>query len=85
MPCELHQMGRCLIQHKNSRDRKVSIRAIKKEVGRVLEHSADYHDLLNLSGGLTISVINALFSFLYHRDQRKRACRKGPARDINRG
>jgi hypothetical protein len=66
--CRLHQMGGSLIQHKNSRDRKGSIRALKKEIGRVLEHSADYHALLNLAYGSTISVINALFSFLYHRD-----------------
>jgi hypothetical protein len=61
-------MGVSLIQHKNPRDRKGSIRALKKDIGRVLEHSADYNTLLNLACGSTISVINALFSFLYHRD-----------------
>jgi hypothetical protein len=68
MSRQLHQMGGSLIQNKNSRDRKGSIRALKNTVGRAIEHSAHYHVLLELSGGSPISLINALFSFLYHKD-----------------
>ncbi len=45
-----------------------SIRVLKKEIIRVLERSGDYNELLRISGGSLLTVINGLFSFLYHKD-----------------
>jgi HEAT repeat protein len=48
--------------------KKDSIRALKKQILRILESSCEYHDLLKLSGGSLLRIINTLFSFLYHRN-----------------
>ena len=48
--------------------KKDSIRALKKQTVKILESSCDYHDLLKLSGGSLLRLINTLFSFLYHKN-----------------
>lgn len=50
------------------RNKKGSIRALKKQAVKILESSCDYHDLLELSEGSLLRIINALFSFLYHKN-----------------
>ena len=48
--------------------KKESFRALKIKTHSILESSCDYNDLLELSGGSLIRLINLLFSFLYHKN-----------------
>ena len=48
--------------------KKDSLRSLKKQTLAILESSGDYNDLLVLSGGSLLRVINALCSFLYHKN-----------------
>lgn len=65
----MYQLGGSLIKGNNSRNKKdSSIRALKHQTLRILESSSDYHELLELSGGSLLRIINALFSFLYHKN-----------------
>ncbi len=48
--------------------KKDSLRSLKKQTLAILESSGGYHDLLVLSGWSLLRIINALCSFLYHKN-----------------
>jgi len=64
----LHKLGGILITGKSTGNKKDSIRALKKQILKILESSSDYNDLLMLSGGSLLRIINSLCSFLYHKN-----------------
>ena len=49
-------------------DKQASVRTIKKNISKVLESSSDHRELLKLTQKSLLKLINALFSFLYHKN-----------------
>lgn len=68
MSCRLHQLGGRLTAGRDVKNKKESIRVLKREAARVLETSGDFHDLFELSGCSILKVINCLFALLYHKN-----------------
>lgn len=50
------------------KNKQVSVRTIKKNISKVLESSSDHRELLKLTQKSLLKLINALFSFLYHKN-----------------
>ncbi|MFC1839318.1 DVU0298 family protein [Thermodesulfobacteriota bacterium] len=48
--------------------KQTSVRTIKKNISKVLESSSDHRELLELTQKSLLKLINALFSFLYHKN-----------------
>jgi HEAT repeat protein len=49
-------------------NKQTSVRTIKKRISRILESSSDHRELLKFSENSLLKLINALFSFLYHKN-----------------
>ena len=50
------------------KNKQTSVRTIKKNIPKVLESSSDHRELLKLTQKSLLKLINALFSFLYHKN-----------------
>lgn len=50
------------------KNKQASVRTIKKNISKVLESSSDHRELLKLTEKSLLKLINALFSFLYHKN-----------------